>query len=91
MSIYLVIKYFKDKENNAHPYHVGDVFPRKEVSKERLEELETNKNRRNEPLIEEKRLNKLKKDELIDVANKLNVELTGEETKKEIIERIGEL
>lgn len=89
MSIYLVIKYFKDKENNARPYHVGDVFPYKEVSKKRLEELETNKNRRNEPLIEEVQLDKLKKDELIDVANKLNVELTGEETKKEIIELIG--
>lgn len=89
MSIYLVIKYFKDKENNAHPYHVGDVFPHKEVSKERLEELETNKNRRNEPLIEEKQLDKCKKDELIEIAKKLDIELTGEETKKEIIEMIG--
>lgn len=89
MSIYLVIKYFKDKENNAHPYHVGDVFPHKEVSKERLEELKTNKNRRNEPLIEEKQLDKCKKDELIEIAKKLNIELTGEETKKEIIEMIG--
>lgn len=93
MIIHLVIKYFEDKENNRHPYHVGDIFPVKgyEVSDERIKELETNDNRQKQPLIEAVNLDKLKKDELIDVANKLNVELTGEETKKEIIERIGEL
>ena len=44
--MYKVIHYFHDKEDEHRPYNVGDVFPyRGKVSKKRLEELSTDKNR----------------------------------------------
>ena len=52
--MYRVIEYFEDLQDNGQPYNVGDVFPKgdKKVTKERLEELATDKNRRHIPLIE---------------------------------------
>lgn len=52
--MYRVIEYFEDLQDNGQPYNVGDVFPKgdKEVTKERLNELATDKNRRHIPLIE---------------------------------------
>ena len=52
--MYRVIEYFEDLQDNGQPYNVGDVFPKgdKKVTKERLNELATNKNRRHIPLIE---------------------------------------
>lgn len=52
--MYITIVYFEDLEDNRHAYHVGDIFPHDgmTVSKERLEELSTDKNRRHIPLIE---------------------------------------
>lgn len=53
--MYRVIEYFEDLQDNRQPYNVGDVFPRgdKKVTKERLAELASNKNRRGKPLIKE--------------------------------------
>lgn len=53
--MYRVIKYFTDLEDNRYAYHVGDPFPHEgmEVSKERLAELSSDKNKRGVPLIEE--------------------------------------
>ena len=50
---YRVIEYFTDLQDFNHPYKVGDTFPRLglDVSKERIAELSTNKNRRKKPLI----------------------------------------
>lgn len=65
--MYKVIKYFTDKDDNRHPYEVGDTFPRKglKVSEERLAELAGSDNLRGEPLIvfveEEKKTPKAKK------------------------------
>ena len=52
--MYKAILFFKDLHDNSFEYRPGDVFPRSglKVSKARLEELETNKNRRGKPLIE---------------------------------------
>lgn len=52
--MYRVIEYFEDLQDNGQPYNVGDVFPKgdKKVTKERLNELATDKNRRHIPLIE---------------------------------------
>lgn len=52
--MYRVIEYFEDLQDNGQPYNVGDVFPKgnKKVTKERLNELATDKNRRRIPLIE---------------------------------------
>lgn len=64
--MYKVIKYFTDKDDNRHPYKVGDTFPRKglEVAEERLAELAGSDNLRGEPLIvfveEEKKTPKAK-------------------------------
>ena len=51
--MYRVIEYFEDLQDNRQPYNVGDVFPKgdNKVTKERLNELATNKNRRHIPLI----------------------------------------
>jgi len=53
--MYRVIKAFTDLQDNNHRYHTGDTFPRDgvKVSKSRLEELLSNRNRRHEPMIEE--------------------------------------
>lgn len=51
--MYKVLKHFTDLQDNNHKYQAGDVFPREgfDVSAERLKELLTNNNRRNEPMI----------------------------------------
>jgi hypothetical protein len=52
--MYRVIKFFRDLKDNNHAYHVGDLFPHDgmEVTEDRLLELSTDANRRQEPLIE---------------------------------------
>lgn len=52
--MYKVIKYFNDLQDDNHPYNVGDDYPREglEVTKERIEELSSDRNRRKVPLIE---------------------------------------
>lgn len=93
MEIYIAVKRFKDLEDNNRPYNVGDLFPRKgfEVSKKRIKSLETTNNRRNEVMIEKLDLVKLKKDKLLKIAKKLDVEVDNKDTKTEIIERIEAL
>ncbi|WP_240371692.1 hypothetical protein [Anoxybacteroides rupiense] len=54
MPKYVVIKDFKDLQDNNHIYRVGDKYPRKgRPKKERIEELLGNENRIGEPLIAE--------------------------------------
>lgn len=50
-----VIKHFVDLQDNNYKYEVGDIYPRKGliVSKSRIKELSSNKNRQGVPLIEE--------------------------------------
>lgn len=52
--MYRVIKYFTDLQDNRYAYNPGDEFPRDglKVSKKRLNELASDKNRRETPLIE---------------------------------------
>ena len=52
--MYRTIVRFIDLKDDKHVYEVGDEFPRKDlmVSKSRLEELSTDKNKRGIPLIE---------------------------------------
>lgn len=51
---YKVIRYFKDAKDNKKAYHPGEEYPREglQVSKERLEELSTDKNCKGVPFIE---------------------------------------
>ena len=53
--MYKVVKYFTDLQDDNHAYNPGDVFPRDgvEVSKARIKELSSDKNKRKMPLIEE--------------------------------------
>lgn len=52
MPKYVVIKDFKDLQDNNHIYRVGDKYPRKgRPKKERIEELLGNENQIGEPLI----------------------------------------
>lgn len=52
--MYKVLKYFTDLQDNRHPYHEGDIFPREglKVSNARLEELSGSNNKQGKPLIE---------------------------------------
>lgn len=52
---YVVINRFIDLQDNRHDYKEGDTFPRegKKVSKKRIAELSSDKNRRGIPLIAE--------------------------------------
>ncbi|HCQ2209619.1 TPA: Rho termination factor N-terminal domain-containing protein [Staphylococcus aureus] len=59
--MYKVVEYFEDAQDNRHPYHEGDIYPRDglEVSEERFTELSTTNNRRNLiaiKLVEDKQL-----------------------------------
>ena len=52
MTKYVVIKDFRDLQDNRHLYRAGDKYPRKgRVKKERIEELMSDKNLAGEPLI----------------------------------------
>ena len=53
--MYKVIKFFTDLQDNKHPYHEGDTFPREgvTVTEERLKELASKKNKRGVALIKE--------------------------------------
>lgn len=54
MAKYEVIKDFTDLQDNNHVYVKGDKFPRSgRAKKERIEELSTKDNKRNEVLIKE--------------------------------------
>lgn len=50
---YKVIRYFTDLQDNNHPYHVGDTFPRDglEITAERAAELASRNNAQKTPLI----------------------------------------
>ena len=57
---YKVVHKFKDLQDNGHIYNVGDIYPRQDVavSKERIDELKTAKNKIGMPLIKAERKNK---------------------------------
>ena len=57
MAKYEVIHFFTDLLDDNYAYHIGDIYPRKGViaSKERIEELKSDKNKRGMPLIKAKR------------------------------------
>ena len=60
MWIYKVIYPFRDLKDNEYIYNVGDIYPRHgvTVSKDRLNELKTSKNKIGKPLIKAERKNK---------------------------------
>lgn len=99
--MYRVVKYFEDLQDNRHPYNEGDIFPREglTVTEERLAELSSEKNRRGIKLIEFEEdtpkpltktdINKMKVEELKELATKNGIEnaeeMTGAELKEVLI------
>lgn len=77
--------------DNEHAYNVGDVYPREglDVSKERLTELSTDKNRRNMPLIErvqeQTNYSAMKVSELKELAKQREIEGYSDMKKAELI------
>lgn len=53
--MFKAIRYFEDLQDNGHPYHAGDAYPREglEVTEERIAELASANNKQLKPLIEE--------------------------------------
>lgn len=83
-SMYKVISYFTDLQDFNHPYKVGDIFPRQglKVSKERLEELSSNKNKQGKPLIREMKDFAVDGEKIGEVKEDV-IKVTNEETIKE--------
>jgi len=53
--MYRVVRFFRDLEDNRHPYEVGDVYPRDgaKATAKRIKELLGSKNKLGKPLIHE--------------------------------------
>ena len=54
--MYIVVSNFKDLQDNEHVYMIGDIYPRveksiKDITEERIKELETTDNKKKEILI----------------------------------------
>lgn len=63
--MFVVIKPFRDLQDNNFMYKAGDVFPRDgmEVSDDRIKELSGNDNKLGKPLIEKQKQKTAKKRE----------------------------
>lgn len=63
--MFVVIKPFRDLQDNNFMYKAGDVFPRDgmEVSNDRIKELSGNDNKLGKPLIEKQKQKTAKKRE----------------------------
>lgn len=68
--MFKVIKEFRDLQDNDYIYEVNDIYPHdnREIPVERIEELASKKNKIGRRLIQ-----KLKDEELIELALKLNI------------------
>lgn len=78
--MYIVISSFKDLQDNEHIYEIGDIYPHEgkdinEITKERIEELKTSKNKKGRILIKELDLKE-------DVKQNVEKEITSEEEKE---------
>lgn len=98
---YVVIKDFKDLQDNDHIYRANDPFPREgvAVSKERIQELSSEDNKRKEVLIEAvegQKLDELSVEQLQKVTNddikarldELEIEYKSNDNKDTLIERL---
>lgn len=60
MWIYKVVHKFRDLQDNGHVYREGDIYPHDDVivTRERIDELKSNKNKIGVPLIKAERVKK---------------------------------
>lgn len=86
--MYKVIRSFSDLQDKNRVYNTGDIFPRDglKVSKERIAELLSSKNRIREPLIEEipEELERTKADVSGDVKKVTPVKTSSKKGKKKV-------
>lgn len=79
----------RDSKDDLHYYTTGDIFPREglDVDDDRVAELV-----KGGYIVEdvEEDLSKLKKDELVALANDKGIEVDTKDTKADIIEKLGE-
>ena len=78
----------RDLQDNLHYYTTGDIFPREglDVDDDRIAELF-----KGGYIVEQDNdLSKLKKDELVALANEKGIEVNTKDTKADIIEKLGE-
>ena len=102
--MYKVIRHFTDLQDNGYTYNEGDTFPHDglSVTKERIIELSSNKNRQKKPLIqkekEEKKytrtdINRMPVDELRKLAGETGISgaesMTGADIKKALIDALS--
>ncbi|UFA56483.1 hypothetical protein [Staphylococcus aureus] len=79
-----VVRDFKDLEHNQHKYKVGDLYPAEGYNASRVELLMNQvKNKYDEVYIVP--LDKLTKQELIELGNSLEIKISGSMVKSEII------
>ncbi|MTV23015.1 HeH/LEM domain-containing protein [Staphylococcus delphini] len=90
MKLYEVVERFKDGQDDNYLYEVGVLYPRPNYkpSDERIEELETNKNRRNIVAIVEVDLNTCKVAELKGIAEQYDIRIDSSMKKAELIKAI---
>lgn len=78
----------RDSKDNYHYYTAGDIFPREglDVDNDRVAELV-----KGGYIVEQDNdLSKLKKDELVALANEKGIDVDTKDTKADIIEKLGE-
>lgn len=82
--MFKVIKEFRDLKDNNYIYRINDIYPydNKEVSSERIQELASKKN-----LIGKNLIKQLKKNELVELAEKLNLVVEDESKLEETIKQ----
>ncbi len=82
--MFKVIKEFRDLKDNNYIYRINDIYPydNKEVSSERIQELASKKN-----LIGKNLIKQLKKNELVELVEKLNLVVDDEFKLEETIKQ----
>lgn len=82
--MFKVIKEFRDLKDNNYIYRINDIYPydNKVVSSERIQELASKKN-----LIGKNLIKQLKKNELVELAEKLNLVVEDESKLEETIKQ----
>lgn len=80
--MYVVTRYFTDAQDNEHPYHAGDTYPREglSVSEERINNLMSGNNFQKISLIKKVDTKKVEKKDV--EASKKDVVWTAEDIQK---------
>lgn len=81
---YKVVRPFKDK-NTGKKYDIAEIYPKDECSSKRFKELFFQENKHNQQYIIVDVRDNAKKDEILEVAEFHNIQVTSDNTKAEIL------